>query len=303
MVKNTLCFLFVITSIYLFSQNKKEQIVVLNHSIDSLNRVISNYRDTIQNKLNEIDLLSNSNKLNLIEISNLKKEIDYLKRIENQNSITISELSKQKDISKNISKLNNCIVIHSDKPFRGFDLTIFYYPKKKVSEFENLFEGYCVFNFYKDGKVKCFEDSEFSLPLYSAKGIEFSEDSIEVLKCPYQEIIVESNELPITFIDINFDGNAELILKNKGNGQLSSSLYWPFEIIKNGLLEEIYNISGKIPDGNFFDELTEYDEDRKEISFYDIRKEVTYLNVYKVGVNSSGYWIYKFIKYYTIDDY
>jgi hypothetical protein len=277
----------------IYSQNKKEQIVALNYSIDSLNSIISNERNNVQNKIKEIDLLLNSNRSNLIEISDLKKEIDDLKRLENQNRITILNLRKQNESLNINNKLKNCIVIHADEQIKGFDLTIYFYPKYQL---EGLYyRGYSVFNFYRNGKVKSFSKSSFTLPLYSAKGIDFSEDSLVIMNCPYQEIIVQANDLPISLEDINFDGNDELILHNFGYG-VNAKSYLPFEIINDELSAEIYDISDKFPE--FYNGYYELDKLKKEITFFWTDHQFAYFDSYKVVFKSNGDWEYKLIKYY-----
>lgn len=277
------------------SQNKKEQIEAMNFSIDSLNNVVSNERINIQNRTKEIEVLSKKDLSNQTEISKLKNDLENLHKRENLNEQTIIELRNQIDLISKKNKLKNCIVINSDKPINGIDINIIFYPKQippTVSEGDNLFNGYCVFNFIKDGYNFPFQIDGFTLPLYTAKGIVFSEDSLEILNCPFQEITVDLTNLPISFKDLNFDGENEMIISNIYGGQRSFTAYEPFSIT-NDLISDVSNWFGD----ELLDEATEFDPIKKQISFYHSNgADSSYTTVYQAIFENNDFLKFKFIK-------
>ena len=106
-----------------------------------------------------------------------------------KNTTTISQQSPE-GFKYQAADRDAGILIKGHAPLNGFDVKIYYCPKEIANGFhesEELYNGYCVFIFSKDGKFFPFQFESMNLPLYSAKGIDFNDDSSEVLNCPFQE--------------------------------------------------------------------------------------------------------------------
>ena len=76
--KITLIGLFALTLNVAYSQNKKDQIDALNFKLDSLNQVVKTERALSEDRLNQIFELSQKDKANQMEISQLKSTNDSL---------------------------------------------------------------------------------------------------------------------------------------------------------------------------------------------------------------------------------
>ena len=278
-----------------YTQNKKEQIEALNFSIDSLKNIVSNERVNIQNKTKEIEVLSKKVLSNQTEIYKVKNDLENLHKKENLNGQTIIELRNQIDLFSKKNKLKNCIIINSDKPINGFDLMIIFYPKEITFGFDetlSLYRGYCVFNFIKDGYIFPFQIDYFGLPLFSAKGIKFSEDSTEILNCQFQEITVDLTVLPISFQDLNFDGEDEMIISNLFGGQRGFTAYDAFSI-KN---DWIYDISHWFGD-EVLDESTVFDPIKKQVTIsHHNGADSSYKTVYQAIFENNHFLNFKFLK-------
>lgn len=193
------------------------------------------------------------------------------------------------------------ILIKGHAPLNGFDVKIYYCPKEIANGFhesEELYNGYCVFIFSKDGKFFPFQFESMNLPLYSAKGIDFNDDSSEVLNCPFQEITVENDILPFSFKDINFDGVDELLIWNEGGGQRGTSAYIPYEIRNNTIVD----VSYWVKDEMFDSEYTEFDSTKKQIQFshsdgFDSSYNYLYQAIFSEGIFSHFEFLKK-TKYY-----
>jgi hypothetical protein len=282
---------YCITLNSVFSQNKKEQIIELNKSLDSLKSIISKDSILISNKDSEIKQLLKTITNNQLEISNLKNTIEGLNEKLKQNELTLIELKNKIEQSQKKNNLSNCVVIKSNKKIKGFDLNIIYYPKESCEYYEQLC-GYTVFNFSKDGKIFPFKFDEFPLPLYTAKNIEFTADSTKVLNCPYQEIIVDLDSLPISFKDLNFDNKDELIITKIHGGQRSMDLYLPFQITDNSIEDVSYWVRDE-----FFDEETEFNTLKKQIQFNASNGvNQSYSNLYQAIFENGNFVYFKFIK-------
>jgi hypothetical protein len=275
-----------------FSQNKKEQIIELNKSLDSLKSIVSKDSVLIYQKNIEINHLLKTVNNNQSEISNLKNEFERLNEKYKFNEQTILDLKNKIELSEKKNRLSNCVVFKSNKKIKGFDLDIIFYPEESFDLDDKLYRGYTVFNFSKSGKVFPFKFDSFPLSLYSAKNIKFSEDSTQVLDCPYQEIIVELDSLPISFKDFNFDNVDELIITETKGGQRSMDLYLPFQITDNS----IEDVSNWVRD-EFFDEETEFNTLKKQIQFYASNGiNQSYSNLYQAIFENGNFVYFKFIK-------
>ena len=185
------------------------------------------------------------------------------------------------------------MVIKSKQKVKGFDLEIIHYPKEEWGSSEiKLYQGYTVFNFLKDGKIFPFQFDSFSLPLYTAKNIQYSEDSTQILNCPYQEIVVDLENLPISFKDFNFDNKDELIITNQQGGQRSVNLYLPFQLTDNSII----NVSYWVKD-EFFDEMTEFNVVKKQISFENSNgADSSYTSLYQAIFDNGSFSYFKLLK-------
>ena len=88
-----------------FSQNKKEQIIELNKSLDSLKSMISKDSILISNKDSEIKQLLKNITNNQLEISNLKNTIEGLNEKYRLNEQTILDLKNKIALSEKKNKL------------------------------------------------------------------------------------------------------------------------------------------------------------------------------------------------------
>jgi cell division protein FtsB len=278
---------------FVFAQNKKEQIIELNKSIDSLKTVHSKDSVLIVKKDTKIKQLLKNESNHILEISKLKNELERINEICKSNEKTIIDLrSKFEDLKKK-NNLSNCLVIKSNQKIKGFDLEIIHYPKEEWGTSEvKLYQGYTVFNFLKDGKIFPFQFDSFSLPLYTAKKIQYSEDSSQILNCPFQELVVDLDSLPISFKDFNFDNKDELIITNQQGGQRLVNSYIPFQLTDNSII----NVSYWVKD-EFFDEMTEFNVVKKQISFENSNgADSSYTSLYQAVFDNGNFSYFKLLK-------
>lgn len=78
-------------------------------------------------------------------------------------------------------------------------------------------------------------------------------------------------ELPFFFLDVDFDGNDELLLSNPGAGQrycTSFLVYSPYLLFNDIIYDTLYDKLKNIPPYQELDELSELDYRNKEISIF-----------------------------------
>jgi hypothetical protein len=300
--KIILTFILFLSLNSLFPQSKNEQILLLKNKIDSLNAVIEHEKSFSIEKnyeneklRSQIDDLSSKLIFSQSTVSNADKEITSLKNeiIKLNSSINELEEKLEKKKASVINRRSNCLFIRGNKPIKGFEVEFYFYPKERMGCCtENYFTGYCVFIFWKDGKFFPFQFESISLPLFAAKDIEFSEDSSEILNCPFQEITIEIDSLPFSFKDINFDNVDELLITNKNGGQRFVDGYRPFQFSTNSIQDVSYWIKEEL-----FDEMTEFDYIKKQILFKASNgADSSYSTLYQAIYENGSFMYFRFIK-------
>lgn len=280
-----------------FSQSKKEQIRLLQLKVDSIESINQSNSKIIRENVAQLEDFKQKCIKSESKLADLMENIEQKDALISSKEILISQLNSQINTYAKIKSLKNCIVIKPRQPIEGFDLEIFFYPKGLGGWGARVYEGSCVFNFIKEGNVFSYSLSSFNCymsVLSEVKGVQFDADSVEVVYCPFQEVMLNNEEIGIIRKDLNFDNIPEVIFTNRQAAQRWVDGYIPFSLSADK--RYIYDASVWF---NYeqIDDMTYFNASRKEIVFSRSNgADSSTVAIYKAQFGDYGFTGYKFIR-------
>lgn len=184
--------------------------------------------------------------------------------------------SKEPILDERTDIIDNDIVrINYKNPINGYNVSVLWTPDHVISTYAI---GPATLYFKNKKESFTITNNAFSLPSesfnftledgYSVMAVSPNKITLDY-QAPYlQNIIFHEIDKPFFFLDINFDGNKELLITKKREGQRYYDSFDVYSFDSNGYLQPpLAQITNKEP-YNRFDGATKLDRERKELIFY-----------------------------------
>tara|TARA_R110002124_G_scaffold104281_1_gene253973 strand:- start:815 stop:1621 length:807 start_codon:yes stop_codon:yes gene_type:complete len=184
-----------------------------------------------------------------------------------------SEIGTAHRTEKTENVENDIIRISYNQKINGYQVNVIWKPKTlrydnavgpAILEFSNGESEFTLTNNYFALPVKLFDlkTSENSII-----GINKSQVSIDYNEPNIGNDTFESIDVPFLFIDLNFDGNKEILLTKSGQGQSFGDSYDAYSFDNRELEPDLYQITNQSPFSEI-DFFTRLDAENKELILY-----------------------------------